>query len=119
MTAQQANRLLQSALRARPRSAGRGVCRRHRPASFKRAATRRPASSSKVGPFSLWRIGPKSASAPSLLITFETMRIPVLKGRSFTEQDRENTPRAIIVNEALARRYWPDEEVIGKRLGFE
>jgi putative ABC transport system permease protein len=49
---------------------------------------------------------------------FETMRVPVLKGRSFTEQDRSDTPLVIIVNEALARRYWPDEEVIGKRLGF-
>jgi putative ABC transport system permease protein len=50
---------------------------------------------------------------------FQTMRIPILKGRAFTEQDRENTPRALIVNEALARRYWPNEEVLGKRLGFE
>ena len=50
---------------------------------------------------------------------FQAMRIPVLKGRAFTDQDRENTPRALIVNEALARRYWPGEEVIGKRLGFE
>ncbi|HVG31967.1 MAG TPA: ABC transporter permease [Pyrinomonadaceae bacterium] len=50
---------------------------------------------------------------------FQTMRIPVLKGRAFTEQDRENTPRVMIVNEALARRYWPNEEVLGKRLGFE
>jgi putative ABC transport system permease protein len=50
---------------------------------------------------------------------FQAMRIPVLKGRAFTEQDRSDTPRALIVNEALARRYWPNEEAIGKRLGFE
>lgn len=50
---------------------------------------------------------------------FETMGIPVLKGRSFTAQDRDNTPRVIIVNEALASRYWPNQDVIGKRLGFE
>ena len=49
---------------------------------------------------------------------FETMRVPVLKGRSFTDRDRENAPRVVVVNEALARRYWPDEEVLGKRLGF-
>jgi putative ABC transport system permease protein len=47
---------------------------------------------------------------------FQTMSIPNLKGRSFTEQDRENTPRVIIVNEALASRYWPNENPIGKRL---
>lgn len=48
---------------------------------------------------------------------FQTMSIPTLKGRSFTEQDRENTPPVIIVNEALANRYWPNEDAIGKRLG--
>jgi putative ABC transport system permease protein len=50
---------------------------------------------------------------------FETMGIPVLKGRSFTAQDRDNTPDVIIVNEALASRHWPNQDVIGKRLGFE
>jgi putative ABC transport system permease protein len=50
---------------------------------------------------------------------FETMGIPVLKGRSFAAQDRDNTPHVIIVNEALASRYWPNQDVIGKRLGFE
>lgn len=49
---------------------------------------------------------------------FETMGIPVLKGRSFTAQDRDNTPHVIIVNEALASRYWPNQDVIAKRLGF-
>jgi putative ABC transport system permease protein len=50
---------------------------------------------------------------------FQTMSIPVLKGRSFTEQDRDNTPNVIVVNEALASRYWPNQDAIGKRLGFE
>jgi putative ABC transport system permease protein len=49
---------------------------------------------------------------------FQTMSIPILKGRSFTEQDRDNTPSVIIVNEALASRYWPNQDAIGKRLGF-
>ena len=49
---------------------------------------------------------------------FETMRVPILKGRSFTNQDRENAPLVVVVNETLARRFWPDEEAIGKRLGF-
>ena len=48
---------------------------------------------------------------------FQTMGIPHLRGRSFTEQDQGNTPGVIIVNEALANRYWPNEEAIGKRLG--
>jgi len=48
---------------------------------------------------------------------FQTMGIPNLRGRSFTAQDRENTPGVIIVNEALASRYWPNEDALGKRLG--
>jgi putative ABC transport system permease protein len=50
---------------------------------------------------------------------FQTMRIPLLKGRQLSEQDRADAPRVIIINEAMARRFWPGEEVIGKRLGFE
>jgi putative ABC transport system permease protein len=49
---------------------------------------------------------------------FHTMRIPLLKGRAFSERDREDAPRVVIINEALARRFWPNEEAIGKRLGF-
>jgi putative ABC transport system permease protein len=50
---------------------------------------------------------------------FQTMRIPLLKGRHFSEQDREDAPPVVIINEAAARRFWPSEEVLGKRLGFE
>ena len=50
---------------------------------------------------------------------FQTMSIPILKGRSFNEQDRSNTPNVIVVNEALARRYWPNQDVIGKRLSVD
>ncbi|HJT30397.1 MAG TPA: ABC transporter permease [Pyrinomonadaceae bacterium] len=49
---------------------------------------------------------------------FQTMSIPQLKGRSFTEQDRENTPNVIIVNDALASRYWPNQDAVGKRLAI-
>jgi len=50
---------------------------------------------------------------------FQTMSIPVLKGRSFTEQDRDNTALVIVVNEELASRFWPNQNAMGKRLGFE
>ena len=49
---------------------------------------------------------------------FHAMRIPLLKGRAFSERDREDAPRVVIINEALARSFWPDEEALGKRLGF-
>jgi len=47
---------------------------------------------------------------------FETMRIALVRGREFTPQDRAGAPGVIIVNEALARRYWPGENPLGKRV---
>jgi putative ABC transport system permease protein len=47
---------------------------------------------------------------------FETMGIQLLKGRQFTAQDNENSQRAVIVSEGMARRYWPDQDVLGKRI---
>jgi putative ABC transport system permease protein len=44
------------------------------------------------------------------------MRIPLLRGRSFTEQDRAGSPLVVLVNQLAARRFWPDEDPIGKRL---
>ena len=46
---------------------------------------------------------------------FHTMGIPLLQGRDFTEQDRGDAPLTLIVNEAFARRFWPNENPIGKR----
>ena len=47
---------------------------------------------------------------------FEAMGIALKKGRVFTEQDRAGAPDVMIINEALARRYFPDEDPVGKRL---
>jgi predicted permease len=49
---------------------------------------------------------------------FETLGIPLLKGRDFSERDGENAPQVVIVNETMARRFWPDQEAIGKRFKF-
>ncbi|HKY27252.1 MAG TPA: ABC transporter permease [Pyrinomonadaceae bacterium] len=49
---------------------------------------------------------------------FRTMKVPVLQGRSFTERDNEQAPRAIIVNQALAQQNFASESPIGKRLNF-
>ena len=47
---------------------------------------------------------------------FTTMQIPILEGRAFTEQDKAGAARVVIINETLARKYWPGQDAIGKRL---
>jgi len=47
---------------------------------------------------------------------FKTMRIPVKSGRGITEQDRTDAPPVVVVNESLARRFFPGEDPLGKRL---
>ncbi len=47
---------------------------------------------------------------------FSTLSIPIIRGRDFTNADHAQAPRAVIISEALARRYWPNENPIGKRL---
>jgi putative ABC transport system permease protein len=46
------------------------------------------------------------------------MRIPIVRGRAFTEQDKAGAPPVVIVNEALARKHWPGQDPIGKRIRF-
>ncbi|MDX6304394.1 MAG: putative transport system permease protein [Blastocatellia bacterium] len=47
---------------------------------------------------------------------FKTLGIPQLKGRDFTERDDAKAPGVIIVNEAFARKFFPNEDPIGKRI---
>jgi putative ABC transport system permease protein len=47
---------------------------------------------------------------------FQVMGIRLIRGRTFTEQDREGQPLVCIVDETMARTYWPGEDPIGKRL---
>ena len=48
---------------------------------------------------------------------FRTMQIPLLRGRFFNERDDAGAPRAVIVSEGFARRFWPGQEPLGKHLG--
>jgi len=47
---------------------------------------------------------------------FQTLGIPLLSGRDFTENDNQQAPRVMIINEAMAKRFWPDQNPVGKRL---
>jgi predicted permease len=50
---------------------------------------------------------------------FETMRLPLLRGRDITGQDDVRAPGVVIINERAASRYWPGEDAIGKRITFD
>ena len=49
---------------------------------------------------------------------FETLRIPLLRGRDFTASDTEDTSKVAIINEAMKERFWPDEDPLGRRFRF-
>ena len=49
---------------------------------------------------------------------FGAMGLPLITGRSFSDADRSGAPAVAIVNQTLARRLWPDESPIGKRIDF-
>jgi predicted permease len=46
---------------------------------------------------------------------FDTMRIPILRGRAFQDSDTEATRLVAMVNQTMAQRYWPNQDPIGKR----
>jgi putative ABC transport system permease protein len=47
---------------------------------------------------------------------FETIGIPLLRGRSFTSADTAEAPWVVVINDSMAREYWPSENPIGRRL---
>jgi putative ABC transport system permease protein len=49
---------------------------------------------------------------------FRVLETPLLKGRSFTEADTADAPGVVVINQAMAKKYWPNEEALGKRINF-
>src|ERR1700723_1523780 len=64
---------------------------------------------------------PPGGQAPQMVYNpvtptyFDTMRTPILRGRAFTRADDEHAQRVAIVNETMAKKFWPNESPIGKR----
>lgn len=48
---------------------------------------------------------------------FETMRIPLLRGRTFATSEGRGVPIPIVINQTMARRYWPEGDAIGRPVG--
>jgi predicted permease len=65
-----------------------------------------------------------SAQSPQVLVTavtpgyFSVMGIPLVSGRLFTEWDREDRKLVAMVNQTAARRFWPGQDPVGRRLGL-
>jgi predicted permease len=58
-------------------------------------------------------LGDLHAVSPNL---FRTLRIPVLRGRTFSESDGPSTQFAVIINEAFAKKYFPNEDPVGREI---
>jgi predicted permease len=50
---------------------------------------------------------------------FATMGTPVLRGREFGARDDERAPNVVVINEAMARRFWPDGEALGRTITLD
>jgi putative ABC transport system permease protein len=59
---------------------------------------------------------PSSKAVTTTPNFFKTMRIPLLRGRDFTDRDKQGTPGVVIVNESWARELFPNEEVLGRKI---
>jgi putative ABC transport system permease protein len=71
------------------------------------------------------RPAPRPNEAPSAdnrVVTeryFRTMGMRLARGREFDERDREGAPAVVIINETMARRYWPNQDPVGARINID
>jgi predicted permease len=50
---------------------------------------------------------------------FETMEVPLTRGRGFTDADRKGTALVVVVNEAFAKKFWGDDNPLGRRISID
>ncbi len=64
----------------------------------------------------------RGTSAKAVVATpgfFETMRIRLLRGRTFADTDRANAPRVVVVNQTWVREFFPNGDALGKKISIE
>jgi putative ABC transport system permease protein len=67
---------------------------------------------------------PQKGMEPEVMINtampnyFETIGIPLFQGRVFGNQDQANTPPVVVINQTMARRFWPNQDPLGKQIKF-
>ena len=47
---------------------------------------------------------------------FDVFKIPILRGRGFTVQDSEAAPPVVLINEAMAKQFWPNQNPLGEQI---
>lgn len=70
-------------------------------------------------PISPGEVSPNSDRKVTTSNYLQTMGIPLIRGRYFTDQDNAEAPGVVIIDDSFARLYWSDEDPIGKRISFE
>ena len=86
------------------------------PLSFEVRTLSAAARGNDTGPEKQWPEVDSATVGPGY---FETMRIPVERGRGFAETDTAESGRVAVVNEALAQRFWPGKDPIGQQMRVE
>ncbi len=49
---------------------------------------------------------------------FTTLEMPIMRGRGFTDRDTQTSPKVVVISETAAKKYFPQEDPIGRRVGF-
>ena len=70
-------------------------------------------------PISPGEVSPNSDRKVTTSNYLQTMGVPLIRGRYFTDQDNAEASGVVIIDDSFARLYWPDEDPIGKRISFE
>ena len=66
--------------------------------------------------------GEASQTANYIAVTpnyFETLRTPILQGREFNVRDTASSPFVVVINQTMAKRYWPNESAVGKQIRLD